>query len=268
MTGLVVFLLTATACLLLLPWRQAGSADVEVGSRRRAFGNGRRRQVAAAQLDQLPLFVRQLAALLRSGRTPAQLWPDMLAVYAVPGLPDGEPQGSRKPNRTGPAPGEPAEAAALVLPRLQAAGQAAALGLGIGPVLRRPQPVKGRRMDAAAAAAHRMWQDLASCWEVSERTGAPLALLLENYARHLQDRLDGRAARRTALAGPKATATLLGWLPLLGLGLGTAMGADPLGTLLLSASGWPVLVIGAALMIGARLWSRELVRRAAGPDAL
>jgi tight adherence protein B len=156
-----------------------------------------------------------------------------------------------------------------LLPRLQAATQAAELGLGIAPVLRRPQPASGRRVDAAAvAAAQRMWHDLASCWEISERTGAPLALLLENYARHLQHRLDGRAARRTALAGPKATATLLGWLPLLGLGLGTAMGADPVGTLLLSASGWPVLVIGAVLMMGARLWSRELVRRAAGPDAL
>lgn len=268
MTGLVVFLLTATACLLLLPWRQAGPADMEGGSRRGAFSNGRRPQAAAAQLDQLPLFVRQLAALLRSGRTPAQLWPDMLAVYAVPGPVDGEPPGNRKPDRTAPAPDAPTGGAALLLPSLEAAAQAAELGLGIGPVLRRPQRSKGRPMDATAAAAQRMWRDLASCWEVSERTGAPLALLLENYARHLQDRLDGRAGRRTALAGPKATATLLGWLPLLGLGLGTAMGADPIGTLLLTASGWPVLVIGAVLMIGARLWSRELVRRAAGPDAL
>ncbi|MET1152669.1 hypothetical protein [Arthrobacter sp.] len=268
MTGLVVFLLTATACLLLVPWRQTGPADMEEDTRRRAFSGGRRRQVSEAQLDQLPLFVRQLAALLRSGRTPAQLWPDMLAVYAMPGPPDRERPGSRKSDGTGPAPGAPQGGAALLLPSLQAAAQAAELGLGIGQVLRRPQPAKVRRMDAAAAAAQRMWQDLASCWEVSERTGAPLALLLENYARHLQDRLDGRAGRRTALAGPKATATLLGWLPLLGLGLGTAMGADPIDSLLLSASGWPVLVVGAALMIGARLWSRELVRRAAGPDAL
>ena len=267
MIGLVVFLLTATACLLLLPWRQTGPTDMEERARRRAFNKGRRRQVAAAQIDQLPLFVRQLAALLRSGRTPSQLWTDILAVYALPGPAGGEPPGSGKPDRTGPAPGAPVGAAALLLPSLRAAAQAAELGLGIGPVLRRPQPASGGRVDAAAAAAQRMWQDLASCWEVSERTGAPLALLLENYARHLQDRLDGRAGRRTALAGPKATATLLGWLPLLGLGLGTAMGADPIGTLLLSASGWPVLAVGAALMLGARLWSRELVRRAAGPDA-
>ncbi|MGW6172726.1 type II secretion system F family protein [Arthrobacter sp. NPDC055138] len=272
MTGLFIFLLTATACLLLVPWRQTGPPDKGEGpggTRGRAFSNGRRQQIAAAQVDQLPLFVRQLAALLRSGRAPAQLWPDMLAVYAVPGPLTGDPPGSRKPDLTGPAPGAPAEGEALLLPSLQAAAQAAELGLGIGPVLRRPQPARGGRVDAAAAAAaERMWRDLASCWEVSERTGAPLALLLENYARHLQDRLDGRAGRRTALAGPKATATLLGWLPLLGLGLGTAMGADPVGTLLLSASGWPVLVSGAMLMIGARLWSRDLVRRAAGPDAL
>ncbi|TJY69851.1 hypothetical protein E4J89_09130 [Arthrobacter sp. CAU 1506] len=268
MTGLAVFLLTAAACLLLLPSRRPLPADAGEGGRLKAVSKGRRSQAAAAQLDQLPLFVRQLAALLRSGRAPAQLWPDMLAVYASPGRPEDERQGGRKTGRTGLAPGVPTEHFEILLPRLQAAAQAAELGLGIGPVLRRPPPASARRADTAAAAAHRMWHDLASCWEVSERTGAPLALLLENYARHLQDRLDGRAARRTALAGPKATATLLAWLPLLGLGLGTVMGADPVSTLLLSASGWPVLVVGVALMIGARLWSRALVRRAAGSDSL
>ncbi|MFT4471648.1 type II secretion system F family protein [Arthrobacter sulfonylureivorans] len=268
MTGFAVFVLTAAACLLLLPSRQPLPADTSGGVRPKAFGNGRRSKAAAAQLDQLPLFVRQLAALLRSGRAPAQLWPDMLAVYVSPGRPDEERQGSRKPGGPGLAAAVPTEHFQLLLPRLQAAAQAAELGMGIGPVLRRSPPASGRQSDTAAAAAQRMWLDLASCWEVSERTGAPLALLLENYARHLQDRLDGRAARRTALAGPRATATLLAWLPLLGLGLGTVMGADPVSTLLLSASGWPVLVVGVALMIGARLWSRALVRRAAGPDAL
>lgn len=267
MTGLAVFLLTAAACLLL-PSRQPLAVDTGAGSRHVAFSKGRRSKAAAAQLDQLPLFVRQLAALLRSGRAPAQLWPDMLAVYASPERPDEEQQDSRKTGKTGPAPDGPTEHSEILLPGLQAAAQAAELGLGIGPVLRRSPPASGRRANTAAATAQRMWHDLASCWEVSERTGAPLALLLENYARHLQDRLDGRAARRTALAGPKTTATLLAWLPLLGLGLGTVMGADPVSTLLLSASGWPVLVVGAALMIGARLWSRALVRRAAGPDPL
>ena len=40
MIGLVVFLLTATACLLLLPWRQTGPTDMAEGTRRRAFDQG------------------------------------------------------------------------------------------------------------------------------------------------------------------------------------------------------------------------------------
>jgi tight adherence protein B len=266
MTALAVFLLAAAASLLLLRPRHQDTSHRRLPPNAPPEGRRRRQpRIVAARLDQLPVFVRQLAALLRSGRTPAQLWTDMLAVHNASG---GMTPNQRQQEGSGTVLGSSADASSLLLPGLREAAHAADLGLGLGPVLRRQRPGSGRGADPSAAEAQRMWHDLACCWEVSERTGAPLALLLENYARHLQQRLDGRAARRTALAGPKATAVLLGWLPLLGLGLGTAMGADPIGTLLIAPSGWPILLIGVGLMVGARFWSRQLVRLAAGPEGL
>jgi tight adherence protein B len=158
--------------------------------------------------------------------------------------------------------GNPASAgplAAVLAPRISAAGRAAELGLSVADALRQGSG-SGTGTDPGF---DRAWTDLAACWEASELTGAPLAVLLEHYADHLQQELDAAAARRTALAGPKATSALLAWLPLLGLGLGILMGVDPLGTLLGMPAGWMMLAAGTGLLVLARVWSRRLVARAA-----
>ncbi|NKX50274.1 hypothetical protein HER39_06765, partial [Arthrobacter deserti] len=146
-------------------------------------------------------------------------------------------------------------------PRIRAAGRAAELGLSVADALRRSDSAAPAIGDRRLA---RIWTDLAACWEASGLTGAPLAVLLEDYAEHLQQELDAGAARRTALAGPQATSALLAWLPLLGLGLGMLMGVDPLGMLLGTRAGWAVLAAGAGLLAAGRAWSRTLVARAAG----
>lgn len=74
------------------------------------------------------------------------------------------------------------------------------------------------------------------------------------------DEVDGE--RRAALSGPRSTATLLGWLPMLGMGLGFALGADPVGVVLRGGAGTTSAVIGGALLIGGRRWTARLVARA------
>jgi tight adherence protein B len=277
-TGLAVFLLTAAAAGLL---QHRGSRRPQAPSRPVRHRN---RDWNTELAWQLPVFVRQLASLLRAGRTPASMWQEIGRVYGIPGGNAHEPAESG-PNRL-PAAGTPASAAAgaghdppvvegtgmdpqagpvaTVLatalgPRIRAAGRAAELGLGVADALRgEGNGTVGDNL------LRRLWTDLAACWEVSELTGAPLAVLLENYAGHLQQELDLAAARRTALAGPRATSGLLGWLPLLGLGLGVLMGVDPFGLLLGTPAGWMVLAAGAGLMVLGRFWSGRLVARAAG----
>ncbi len=105
---------------------------------------------------------------------------------------------------------------------------------------------------AAARAAARL----------ARRTGAPLADVLEACAAGLAEAAQADAARRIALAGPASTARLLGWLPVAGLGLGAALGADPLAVLLGGGPGTAAGLAGIALLVLGRQWTAALVARA------
>lgn len=74
--------------------------------------------------------------------------------------------------------------------------------------------------------------------------------------------LDADAARETALAGAKATVRILSWLPVLALGLGMLIGADPVRTLLTTPWGITAGVLGAVLTIVGRVWTRRMVHQA------
>ncbi|THJ68412.1 hypothetical protein E8P82_00380 [Arthrobacter echini] len=195
-------------------------------------------------LHELTLFVHQLAGLLRAGRAPHLLWKDMEQIYRED-------------------PGPFAEAA---LPVLAVARRAAELGFSVPEVLRqaRPDAARPRGESAVVDQVNRMWVDLGACLAVSERSGAPLATILAQYAVQLDAHLDGFSARETALAGPRATVILLAWLPLVGVVLGFALGVDPVEVLLGSTLGRLALAGGVLLMVVSRIWSRRLVRRAAG----
>ncbi|MDX5399045.1 MAG: type II secretion protein F [Actinomycetes bacterium] len=92
--------------------------------------------------------------------------------------------------------------------------------------------------------------------------GSPLADMLDACADGLTRAEENEAARRIALAGPVASARLLAALPVVGLALGTLIGADPIGQLLGGGLGSAAGVAGVLLMgVGAR-WSRGLVAAA------
>lgn len=271
MIGIVVALLLATTCVILMLPRPArkgpmsalehpGTPGVVAVSAvstgpLRPGSNGPRQPGLAGlswrtrlggrpgiDLHELPLFVHQMAGLLRAGRPPQALWTDMELVYA-----DG---------RGG--------FAAVVLPAIATARRAAELGLSVpDALLHTPGGCAGDRVEAQGGThVERLWIDLAGCLMVAERSGAPLAEILEHYAAQLDAQLDGLSARETALAGPRATVVLLAWLPAVGLVLGFALGINPLEVLLGSPLGWGALGTGALLMVVARVWSRRLVRLA------
>jgi tight adherence protein B len=77
-----------------------------------------------------------------------------------------------------------------------------------------------------------------------------------------QETADGLAE---AMAGPKASARMLKFLPLLGLVLGTLMGADPLTVLFSGGVGSIALVVGLGLMTAGQLWTAALIRAASRP---
>lgn len=238
MTGaLTAGLLLAACWVLVLPRRSLETAPRGRRGIKTILGPLFPKRRVKPDPHEIPLFVHQLTGLLQAGRTPSQLWGDALSVHgssAKAGFP------------------------AAVRPALQSAHQAAQLGLSVPDVLR----------EAAARSTDRslkiLWQDLAACIEVAERSGATLAAVLARYAVQRESQLDSDAARDTALAGPRATVRLLSWLPLFGLAVGYLIGVDPLAVLLGSAPGIGALCAGFVLTVAGRIWSSRLVRAATG----
>lgn len=199
----------------------------------------------------LTLVVQQLAALLKGGRTPARLWDELWTVYGVPGEQARRLQAAARPDGPVLSPGSTTV--------LASARAAAATGAPVSEAIRRvlPSAFPGRDGEAGT------WTELAACLDIAEASGCPLADVLTRFAAQLDAAEDADAARQTALAGPRATVRLLTWLPLMGLGLGAALGVDPLATLLGTPLGLAALVGGVILTAAGRAWSARLVSAAA-----
>ncbi|MFJ6563864.1 type II secretion system F family protein [Streptomyces sp. NPDC091412] len=125
----------------------------------------------------------------------------------------------------------------------------------------------GGDVSAALAAAARQpgaegLRGLAACWRVAVDQGAGLAAGLDRLEGALRVERDQRADIRAQLSGARATAVMLAGLPVLGLLLGTAMGADPLRVLLHTGAGLGCLVIGGVLEGAGLWWALRIVRGA------
>lgn len=255
MAAALVFVLTAAAMLiwsgggtrggrLAVLAHRPGSGHGDGGGAPRsrepgAFARWRRRD-RGAEAMQWVTVVRRLAALLQAGRAPARVFGELPAVSTGSG-----PTGRWIARMCG---------------DVHAAAQ---VGIPVSVSLTRfasaPVPVGDRTL---AAIARSVCAQLAACWEISERSGAPLGRTLSGVAQSLESQLDAQAARDSALAGPRVTVRTLSWLPVLALGLGVLMGTDPITTLLTTWWGRVALAAGAALSIAGRLWTRTLMHRA------
>ncbi|WP_370268950.1 type II secretion system F family protein [Streptomyces sp. V4I8] len=103
---------------------------------------------------------------------------------------------------------------------------------------------------------------LAACWRVAVDQGAGLAAGLDRLAGALRAERDQRADLRAQLAGARSTVVMLAGLPVLGLLLGAAMGAEPLHVLLHTGAGVGCLVVGGALEGLGMWWAMRIVRGA------
>lgn len=102
---------------------------------------------------------------------------------------------------------------------------------------------------------------VAACWRVAADGGAGLAAGLDRLEGALRAERRRREELRAQLAGAWSTVTVLALLPVLGLGLGAALGADPLGVLLHRSAGLVCLVLGASFEAGGLFWATRIVRR-------
>lgn len=101
-------------------------------------------------------------------------------------------------------------------------------------------------------------RQLAACWRVGAERGGALVTVIEGLADALRDDEAQRAEVAAQLAGPRATARLLAGLPLLGLMMAAALGADPLAFLFGTVPGLGCLILGVGLDVLGLYWTRRL----------
>lgn len=112
----------------------------------------------------------------------------------------------------------------------------------------RREPVAGEHLER-----------LAGAWALADRHGIALAGPVAATAVDLRARARVAGGLRAQLAGPRATATVLAGLPVLGIGLGEGMGAHPWGVLSGSALGQVLLVVGVGLVCAGLAWTARIV---------
>lgn len=105
------------------------------------------------------------------------------------------------------------------------------------------------------------WRRLAVCWQLAQDHGLAIATLMQTAQRDIVERERFSAKVDAGMTGARTTAAVLAGLPLLGVGLGELIGADPVSFLLSSAVGGWILVIGVTLACSGLLWSDRITAR-------
>lgn len=112
--------------------------------------------------------------------------------------------------------------------------------------------------DVEHAEAGRLGQLTSAAVRLADRTGAPLAELVERIEADARATDRGLAAAAAQAAGARATAWLLAALPMGGIGLGYGIGVDPVAVLLHSTVGGACAIVAVALQIVGLLWAERL----------
>lgn len=97
-------------------------------------------------------------------------------------------------------------------------------------------------------------------WALAQRHGLPLADVLEAFRKDVEGRTRFAANAHAGMAGARASAAVLAALPVAGLALGQAMGADPLRVLVATGPGQVLLGTGCTLIACGLGWSARLTR--------
>ncbi|MGH3969098.1 MAG: type II secretion system F family protein [Mycobacterium sp.] len=119
----------------------------------------------------------------------------------------------------------------------------------------------GLRGAAETSALPAQWLRLAVCWRLANDHGLAMARLMRAAQRDIAERQRFSAQVTSAMAGARASATVLASLPVLSVVLGELIGARPVAFLLAGQAGGWLLVVGVALISAGLLWSDRITDR-------
>jgi tight adherence protein B len=121
----------------------------------------------------------------------------------------------------------------------------------------------GLRTVARGSTLPGQWDRLAVCWQLAADHGLAISALMHAAQRDIAERQRFSGHVRSAMAGARATATILASLPVLSVLMGQLIGARPAAFLLGGRAGGWLLVIGTTLVCGGLLWSDRITDQAA-----
>lgn len=133
-------------------------------------------------------------------------------------------------------------------PCLGGAAAAARLGGDVVSALREDSTAPGRDGLATVAAA----------WRVSEQCGAPIAGVMAEVAETLRQEQRVSDVVTTELAAARAGGRIMASLPIVAVGLGSAVGADPVAFLVGSGVGQWFLAAGVVLTAAGLVWTERI----------
>ena len=133
-----------------------------------------------------------------------------------------------------------------------------ALGMVAARALLGADVAAGLRSAGARSSAPGHWERLAVCWELAQIHGLAIATLVQAAQRDITERERFRGRVQAAMAGARATAVILAGLPILGVLLGHAIGAEPLAFLVGRPAGGWLLLVGVILICPGLLWSDRI----------
>lgn len=135
---------------------------------------------------------------------------------------------------------------------LSAASRAADLGGDVSSALRRESVTPGCEL----------LLDLSSAWMVAERSGAPLAGVLDRLEASMRDDREIEREVQSGVAPARATGRLMAVLPVVGLALGSGMGSDPVVLLTSTVPGGLCLASGSACACAGVAWVNRIAATA------
>ena len=111
-------------------------------------------------------------------------------------------------------------------------------------------------------------RDAVAAARLAQESGVPLADLVSSLARVEAVRENARLAVSVAMAGPRASARLLGWLPVAGLVVSALVEPRTIAVLVTTGLGWGLAVLAGGLMTMGRRWMTALLRTASAAGAV
>lgn len=112
--------------------------------------------------------------------------------------------------------------------------------------------------DLAREPGRAAFGQLGAAWQISVRSGAGLADVLDRLTVALRDEDEARQEVTASLGAPRATARVLAVLPFLGLTLGAGIGGDPVAVLLETMLGAVCLLAGSSLALAGLFWVEHI----------